>query len=47
MKSFDNNEKEKLIFNAKVLNKSLTVEEAGLDNGAHIFVVETKGVRGG
>ena len=43
----DFKETEKFIFNAKALNPSLTVIEAGLNDGALIFVVETKGVRGG
>ena len=38
---------EKFIFNAKALHPSLTVEEAGLTQNSNIFVVETKGVRGG
>ena len=38
---------EKFIFNAKALHPSLSVEEAGLTNNSNIFVVETKGVRGG
>ena len=38
---------EKFIFNAKALHPSLTVEEAGLTHNSNIFVVETKGVRGG
>ena len=37
---------EKFIFNAKALNPGLTLSEAGLIENAHIFVVETKGVRG-
>ena len=38
---------EKFIFNAKALHPSLTVEEAVLTHNSNIFVVETKGVRGG
>ena len=38
---------EKFIFNAKPLNPGLTVAEAGLIENSNIFVVETKGVRGG
>ena len=45
--TLDNNENEKFIFNAKPLNTHLTVEEAGLEKGSNIFVVETEGVRGG
>ena len=35
------------IFNAKLLSPVLTIEEAGLINNSIIFVVETKGIRGG
>ena len=45
--SSDFNEKEKFIFNAKALNPSITVAEAGLSNNCNIFVVETAGIRGG
>ena len=38
---------EKFIFNANVLNPSITVAEAGLYNKATIFVPETEGIRGG
>ena len=38
---------EKFIFNAKALNPSITVAEAGLYNKATIFVPETEGIRGG
>ena len=38
---------EKFVFNAKTLYPSLTAEEAGITNNASIFVVETKGIRGG
>ena len=38
---------EKFVFNAKTLYPSLTAEEAGITNKAHIFVIETEGVRGG
>ena len=38
---------EKFIFNAKALNPSITVAEAGLYNKATIFVPETKGIIGG
>ncbi len=37
----------KFIFNAQALHPNLTVEEAGITNDANIFVVETKGIRGG
>ena len=43
----DFNDNEKFIFNAKALNPSITVAEAGFNNNSNIFVVETKGVRGG
>ena len=36
----------KYIFNAKQLNESLTVSEAGLDDNANILVIETGGVKG-
>ena len=45
--SSDFNEKEKFIFNAKALNPSITVAEAGFCNNCNIFVVETAGIRGG
>ena len=41
------NDTVKFIFNAKALPPSLTVEEAGITNGANVFVIETEGVRGG
>ena len=34
----------KFIFNAKALCSDLTVSEAGLSEGANIFVVMTKGI---
>jgi len=37
----------KFIFNARPLHPDVTVEEAGITNDANIFVVETKGIRGG
>ena len=43
----DFSDTEKFIFNAKALNPGITVAEAGLDNNSNIFVVETKGIRGG
>ena len=40
-KSNNNDENVKFIFNAKELNKNLTVKEAGLLNNSNIFVVKT------
>ncbi len=37
----------KFIFNAMALSPSLSAAEAGLSNDANIFVVATKGIRGG
>ena len=45
-KASDNDTTKKFIFNAKNLNPSLTVAEAGLTNNANIFVVATKGIKG-
>ena len=45
--SSDFKESEIFIFNAKALNPSITVAEAGLINNCNIFVVETAGIRGG
>ena len=45
--SNDYDEEIKFIFNAKVLHPSLTLEEAGLNENANVFVVVTKGVKGG
>ena len=45
-KSLQDVSKKKFIFNAKALNKDLTVAEAGLNDGANIFVVNTEGVKG-
>jgi hypothetical protein len=42
-KSLEDVSKKKFIFNAKALNPSLTVSEAGLQEGANIFVVNTAG----
>ena len=39
-------ETKKFIFNAKNLNTSLSVAEAGITNNANIFVVATKGIKG-
>ncbi len=46
IKSGDNEETKKFIFNAKNLSPSLTVAEAGLTDNANIFVVATKGIKG-
>ena len=45
--SSDFKETEKFMFNAKVLNQSMTVAEAGIYNNCTILVVETSGIRGG
>ena len=47
MKSGDRDETKKFIYSRKVLNPSLTVAEEGLCNNCNIFVVATKGVKGG
>ena len=44
-KSQDRDFSEKFIFNAKALNFSYTLEEAGITNGSNIFVVSTKGIK--
>jgi len=46
IKSQDNCMTKKFIFNAKNLDFSLTVIEAGLTNNANIFVVQTDGIKG-
>ena len=46
-KSGDKDLSKKFIFNARALHPGLTVAEAGLTDNAKIFVVETKGLRGG
>ena len=46
IKSQDNCMTKKFIFNAKKLDFSLTVIEAGLTNNANIFVVQTDGIKG-
>ena len=46
-KADDRDSTKKFIFNAKNLNKDLSVAEAGLYNNAHIFVVYTKVTKGG
>ena len=45
--SGDKDLSKKFIFNAIALNPGLTAAEAGLRDNANIFVVATKGVRGG
>ena len=45
-KAMEDTNKKKFIFNAKALVPSLTVAEAGLQEGANIFVVNTEGVKG-
>ena len=45
-KSLQDVSQKKFIFNAKALNKNLKVAEAGLNDGANIFVVNTEGVKG-
>jgi len=45
-KSLEDVSQKKFIFNAKNLNRDLTVAEAGLSDGANIFVVNTAGVKG-
>ena len=45
-KSLEDVTLKKFIFNAKALVPSLTVAEAGLTEGANIFVVNTAGVKG-
>ena len=41
-KANSHNENALFIFNAKNLNKNLTVQEAGLVDNANVFVVEKK-----
>ncbi len=45
-KSLQDVSQKKFIFNARELKKNLKVAEAGLDDGANIFVVNTEGVKG-
>ena len=45
-KANDHDTTKKFIFNAKNLNQSLSLSEAGIANNANIFVVTTKGVKG-
>ena len=46
-KANDYDKSKRFIFNAKQLNESLTVAEAGLTDNSNIFVVTTEGVKGG
>jgi hypothetical protein len=46
VKFCDNEPTKKFIFNAKALNRNLTVAEVGLTNHCDIFVVSTKGIKG-
>ena len=46
IKSGDNDQTKKFIFNAKNLNQELSVGEAGITNNGNIFVVTTQGVKG-
>ena len=45
-KANDHDTTKKFIFNAKNLNTTLSVAEAGITNNANIFVVATKGIKG-
>ncbi len=45
-KSGDRDPSKKFIFNAKNLNQSLTIEQAGITNNGNIFVVTTQGIKG-
>ena len=45
-KSEDKDRSRKFIFNAKELDQTMTVGEAGLTEGSNIFVVTTQGVYG-
>ena len=46
-KTNDRINEKKFIFNAKNLSSNLTIEEAGINPGSIIFVIEALGVRGG
>ena len=46
-RSGDRDTSKKFIFNGFALNPDLTAVEAGLNNNATIYVVATKGIRGG
>ena len=45
--SLDTDMTKKFIFNAHTLNPSLTLAEAGMLEGANVFVVITKNIQGG
>ena len=45
-KAQDNDKTKKFIFNAKEIDSTMTVGEAGLSEGSNIFVVTTQGVYG-
>ena len=45
--SGDRDETKKFIYNAKALHPSITLSQAGVSNNSNIFVVVTKGVKGG
>ena len=45
-KSGDRDTTKKFIFNAKNLDQSLTVAQAGINNNSNIFVVTTQGIKG-
>ena len=47
IKSGDRDTTKKFIFNAHALNPSLKLIEAGITNNANVFVVVTKGIKGG
>ena len=45
--SNDLDDTKKFIFNGFALNPSLTIAEAGMANNSNVFVVATKGIKGG
>ena len=45
--SGDRDMTKKFIFNAMALNPNLTLEEAGMADNDNVFVVATRGVKGG
>ena len=45
--SNDRDTTKKFIFNAFALNPSLTIAEAGMANDSNVFVLATKGIKGG
>ena len=45
IKCGDRDLSKKFIFNAKFLNFSLTLEEAGLTNNSNVFVIKVKGIK--